>query len=299
MAKMTDTQKCRCFLWMTNMLRARKYTREELSELMLEQSFYQDQPILDRKTFRRFLDNIEELYGVNVEMDSHRRYYIPRPCFRSDFQEFVDDALALMEIKDANKSFEDQVYLDPIPVVDPWLTPIGRALSSHNKIHLIYKKFEHKENDEYILEPLALRRSKQRWYLLAYKAPGERRTFSFDRIVSLQVLKEKFKPYTDFSAKEHYKHAVGVYVDGYPIEQVIIRTTSKWANYIRTNPISPEQEEVHNEDGTSTFTLKVRVNVELENELITMVPEIDIIQPLSLRERIVERLHLLEPMKIE
>ena len=290
MAKMTDIQKCRCFLWLINTLRSHRYTRAELTDLMMEQSFFQDQPELDRKTFRRFLDNVEELYGVEVLMDANKAYYIPNTKYRSDFQEYVDDALALMQLKGVDQSIEDNVILDPIPVAEPWLTPLGNAIIKQKKVHLTYKKFDHKEPEEYVLSPLALRQSKQRWYLLATKSEGEIRTFCFDRIVNAKILNEKSFVDKSFNAKEFYKYALGVYVTGYPIESVKIKASERLANYIRTNPLSPDQEETRNIDGSSTFSIKIRINVELENVIMTMLPDVEILEPASLREKIQSRM---------
>ena len=83
----------------------------------------------------------------------------------------------------------------------------------------------------------------RRWYLLA-RTEGVFKTFSLDRMLSLEMTEERFEMIKDFSPEKYYGEYFGVLTDGTPMAHVVLRAYGRTADYLRTLPLHDSQQEL-------------------------------------------------------
>ena len=113
---------------------------------------------------------------------------------------------------------------------------------------------------------------------------------AFDRIVKFSRANVAFIPNTDIDFSEYFKDIVGVTVPKeHPIaEKVVLKFDPARFPYIVSKPIHPSQEVLSEEECTLQIT--VRPNKELEAALFSYGPQVEVLEPLWLRQQIEEKI---------
>jgi predicted DNA-binding transcriptional regulator YafY len=116
------------------------------------------------------------------------------------------------------------------------------------------------------------------------------RTFSLDRIKSFRLLEESFSFPKDFNLEDYLQTAFHV-MRGEPTK-VKVRFASRAAHVVRERIWHPSQELRELVDGSVDLSLEVPINYEIVSWILGFGSAAQVIQPLSLRKRIIEELLL-------
>ena len=165
---------------------------------------------------------------------------------------------------------------------------LAQAIIHKYPIKLVYKPFNGKEL-EINVHPYHLRQYNQRWYLFAYtETKREIYNYPLDRIVSVEHLSKAYIP-TDINFDEHFDDIVGTTnLVEKQVEKIILRVSKFSFDYIRTKPMHWSQTVLKNTvtDTTIDIQLKVKQNKELEMLILSFGNAIEVIEPMSLRNKI-------------
>ena len=160
-------------------------------------------------------------------------------------------------------------------------------------IELEYQPFG-KEDRIVKVSPYYLKQYNNRWFLIARREGYTYLSnYAIDRIVNITELADTFVPLDDdFSFEEYFGDVVGVSVTNSPVEDVVLHVTDKALGYIVTKPLHESQSTRPEplEDGRWKITLKVQENYELMSLLRSFGDGIEVVQPLSLRDKMKEML---------
>ena len=151
---------------------------------------------------------------------------------------------------------------------------------------LSYQAFYESETKEYTVNPLFLREYQNRWYLIVDKNEGrENTTFAFDRIQQLHILKNTFN--SQPVNKKLFQNTIGViYSD--TIENVVLWFSPLQAKYVKTLPLHSSQQLMSEDEKGAVFSLKVNINLELEQLIKAYGSAVRVLQPESLKQTIIE-----------
>ena len=83
---------------------------------------------------------------------------------------------------------------------------------------------------------------------------------------------------------------IGVTVPGEDAEDIVIKVTGKRFNYIRTKPLHLSQRIIEEAEGYAIISINVKVNKELESLILSFGDDVEVISPVSFRERIAEKI---------
>ncbi len=178
-------------------------------------------------------------------------------------------------------SFEDGSKKDA-----EFFMPLFNAITNKQAVRLVYQKFG-AEPTERLVHPYFLKQYRRRWYTFVH---DERREgivcFALDRILSAVVQPDEPFVETDVDFNHYFDDIVGVtnYADG-SVERVVLRVDPWVANYLQTSPIHPSQHITHDGQGEWTVTLDVKLNHELEQELLFYGEHVRVVVPEALREK--------------
>ncbi len=174
-----------------------------------------------------------------------------------------------------------------------YFTHLYEAIASHQVVLLKYHKFEGNSWDR-IVHPYQLRQYNNRWFLVG-KEPSLCEmlplvVIPLDRIDSFKVSDAiTFEPYNG-EIDECFKNIVGVSLRfNTPCQHIVFKAFSVIASYIETKPIHHSQMIVERHDEFTIFSLDLIPNYEFETIMMSYADNCEILEPLSLRKKLVIR----------
>ena len=192
-------------------------------------------------------------------------------------------------------SVRDRILMEDAPAGEEFLEPIIRAMKTGHRLRMGYQKFE---NEGYVKTvcPYALKRSQQRWYLLALNDQNQMRCYALDdRMNMMEPTDETFEMPEDFSAEAYFADYFGVLTLNEPMTHVVVRAYDRTPHYLRTLTLHHSQQELASGDCYTDFSFDIRPTGDFLNKLISL-RGIEVLEPAEIRlktkDMIAEMLHL-------
>ncbi len=230
----------------------------------------------------------EELQGLEMSL-GFLQQYTSLPTIKL-FEESITRMAA--SVKKSRESFKNDLLFsekDKKYVGVQYMQEIVNAIRDKHILKLKYQSFATGKLKEHTIHPYFIKEYSGRLYLIANDvAPGKAQkflTFSFDRVLGVDCLQQKFKEqYLDKA--NYFSNALGVSnVDDVP--QIIkIKCHPTQANYLKSQPIHHTQEIILDNSQEFTFTLKLVINLELKMRILSMGDKAKVIAPSNLVEEI-------------
>lgn len=175
-----------------------------------------------------------------------------------------------------------------------FLSDLIDATVNHQPLSILYRTYKGKEMAT-VIHPYYIKQYNNRWFLFGLE---ENKKYgdciankALDRIVKCAPDKKtSFIPNTEINFQEFFKDIVGVTIpDDHPIpEKVILRFDEQRFPYIVSKPIHPTQEVIDESD--HTIELFVRPNKELEAQIFSFGPQVEVLKPDWLRRQVSKRI---------
>ena len=167
---------------------------------------------------------------------------------------------------------------------------IADAIRHQYPIKLWYKPYNQPEAIHHV-HPYHLRQFNNRWFLLAYCEESKAiYNYPIDRIKQIDHLSKEYIP-TDIDFDEYFDDIVGVtnYQEN-TVQEILLRVDKKSIDYIRTKPFHATQRELkeREKEHSVVLSLEVKENTELIMLLLSYGDAIEVIAPLSLRQKMKE-----------
>lgn len=240
------------YIWLIDTInRTGHITLEEINDrwIRTEQSGGES---MHRNTFRRHLDNIEEMFDICIECDPRTySYHIGNKSGlrQNSLKRWMLSTMSVAGAVRESRSMQNRILLESVPSGDLFLMEVTRAMESGRTLKVRYQKFVDAEPYECELEPYCLKLFHQRWYLLAHRTD---RTYlaiyALDRMTYVTEGDGKFQLPEDFDAERYFSTMYGVYQPAAEEKavKVVLRTYKGEWNYLRTLPLHPSQVEIVN-----------------------------------------------------
>ena len=244
---------------------------------------------MNRVTFKRYKDAIEELFNLNIACDRKtNEYYIENEEIlkNNTLQYWMLDSLSVSNMLMESISMKDRILLENIPSGKEHLHLIINAMKQEKKLVMEYHKFGRTTGHHLTVEPYAVKVFKQRWYLMANDGKKEKpAVYALDRITSLKESTEAFQYPQECNAECFFKDCYGViYGTNDVAQRIVLRAYPPYINYIRTLPLHSSQKELESTDEYADFAYFLRPTFDFKQELLSQADEVEVLEPLSLRE---------------
>lgn len=185
--------------------------------------------------------------------------------------------------------FQHNPYLAGLEHLDE----LYRCITQKRVLKVRYKPFFENEM-AVIFHPWVLKQYNQRWYCIGLNQHLQKiYNLAVDRIIAVKELKHSYVENTDIDFEDYFDDVVGVTVHKeMAIEEVILEVNQELLPYILTKPIHPTQirSRKKKKDGCDTITLRVIPNFELESILLSFTPNVRVVKPVWLRDKILGKL---------
>lgn len=281
------------YVWLVSLIHRYGYiTLKEINYQWSRSSLNDDGTEMPERTFFHHRDAIQDMFGVTIKCDRVKGYYIEDSddVAGDSIRNWMLQSLSLSNVLKESKDMHSRILCEEVPSSQKWLTPIITAMKDECIIEMTYQSFNRDEPNTFEAEPYCVKMSQGRWYVLARSVYySEPRIYALDRILGLRQTTEKFELPRKFDAEEYFSGSYGTYTAGNP-ETVEIKVDSYQAKYLRSLPIHHSQEEIEATPEHSVFRFRIRPTYDFERALLSYGATLEVLKPLSLREKIIEEI---------
>ena len=273
-----------------NRLRQSPASFSEIAEkLEFESEFHGYNFNIAKRTFQRDIETIESLYGIMIRFDfSGNVWYIVEEDNTEANARLLEafDTFNALKITNRLPQFID--YEKRRPRGTENMSGLLHAIQNNLRIRFTYQKFWTDEKRTRYAEPLALKESINRWYVITWDVEKKDiRTFALDRLSELEITNEKFKRPKDFDVNEMFKHSFGI-ISGvnFEPEEVVLSFRKPQAEYIRSLPLHHSQKVIKETDKEIRFSLKLLITEDFIQEIVSHGPKVKVLQPEILKNEV-------------
>ncbi len=280
------------YVWLVETIyRAKRISLKELNRRWLENDMSDGQEIPER-TFHKWRIAVEELFGLDIvnEGRGDYRYYIENAdeLSNGNLRSWLFNTLSVSTLLQANLGMKDRILLEEIPEGKEYLPVIIEAMKENVQLLMTYQSYWRDEEHTFEVEPYCLKLFRQRWYLVARSAYYNKvLIYALDRVRQLQATEVRFTYPKDFQPDEYFDGCFGIIAgDGTKVETVRLKASAGQANYLRSLPLHPSQEETERNDAFSIFTLRIRPTFDFIQELLRQGEGVEVLSPVWLRKEV-------------
>jgi predicted DNA-binding transcriptional regulator YafY len=270
----------------------------DIEDYLLNSFEFQDANIKSYsiRTLQRDIKDIANLFNFDIhnKKKGDNRYYIEsRPVMEVDeYNQRLLESFQIMNAVNSQPDFAEFVYLET-------RTPRGiqnfydLLFAIRNKKILGFEYFKYKDQSvsSRKVHPMALKESKDRWYLIALDTKDEKlKAFGLDRISDLSVSKVGYKLQQKFNLKEHFKNAFGIMNLENEPEKIIIKSTKEQAEYFKSSPLHHSQQIQKETEKAVYFTYDLYPTYDFIQEILSFGNQVKVMEPRSLIIKVKETL---------
>lgn len=283
------------YLFIIRKLRTgRVATFKEIQEF-LEKEFdlIGDKVSISRRTFQRDLNEIRTIFNIDIQCNPEGRYYIEEDE-SNDFNTRILEGFDLFNALSSVRKKSPFILLEErCTLGTEHIYGLLHAIQNCFIVKFTHTKYWEDKVSQRTIKPFALKESKGRWYILSEDMADKRiKTFGLDRISNLEITQKTFSFPADFNPESYFKDCYGIITDEtIPIDDIILSFDEVQARYIKSFPLHHSQNEIEAVNGEYTIKLKLRPSIDFIMELLSHGDKVRVIEPDSLKKRIVEILN--------
>ena len=285
------------YIWLLNtVLQEKQMTFEEISRRW-QLSNIGDGRSIPLRTFHQHRTAVEELFGVEIRCNTSNgyKYYIANPeVLKNDkTRKWLLNSFNLSNMITAGHNMKDRILFEDIPHGTEYLQTIIDAMQQSKELAIDYQPF-YGHRASYTIQPYAMKAYHQRWYVLGYiKELNAIRNIALDRLLEMTITEESFSFPEDFNAEKYYENTVGIFVnDDLSPVKVKLKVYGYQIEYLRSLPLHKSQRETLSKYGEfCVFEYKLCLTPELSSQILAMGENIEVLEPIELREEIMSRLN--------
>jgi len=209
---------------------------------------------------------------------------LPQFDWVEEIQVRLEETFKLKSSSINTVGFEQNQYLKGLN----HFSSLFNAIQNQQVLKINYKSFKNNNFVEYIIHPWYLKQYNNRWFLFGFNAEFNSITnLAIDRIETIEDSKIDYIVNNQINFEEYFEDVVGVSIyNNSEVEVVIIKASNNVFPYIESKPIHGSQRVINKDINDVTIELKLKINHELMALLFSFMDAIDIMEPLSLRNRI-------------
>ena len=281
------------YIWeVSTIYRARRITLKEINEKWRDSPYYDGKDI-PRRTFDYHRKEVEMIFDLNIVCDKHdNTYHIEDDDgYRNgEVRRWLINSFAMTSVIREGRELENRISLEQIPSAEPFLSIVIQAMRENKILDLHYQSYERETPTVHMLHPYAVKLFKQRWYVIGLSEKKNRiLIFSMDRIQELIITEQKYCYPKQFSIHDYYRDSFGIIIDDkLESQRIRLKVMNNQACYFRSLPLHPSQKEIENHSEYSVFEYWLKPTYDFEQEILSHREDVEVLEPVQLREIIKE-----------
>lgn len=269
-------------------------TLTDINDLWCRSALNEDGTPLPPRTFHNHREAILDTFGIEIKFDKTLGYFISNEDMNEGgIRSWLMTSLSVNNLINESASLRDRIILENIPSGEQYLKQIINAMKEGKMLEMEYRKFEDLQNSRVIIAPYCVKLFKQRWYVVGKPSDKrEPRIYALDRVQGLLQTRREFKVPEKFDAEKYFTNWFGIVHDeiNYKPETVRLKVWDRQRHYFRTLKLHHSQYEEETHGDWSVFRYFMAPTWDLEQELLQLNDCVEVLEPQSLRERMMEHI---------
>lgn len=198
----------------------------------------------------------------------------------------LDDSFNLNRDSQNIIGFEENEFLKG----KEFISILYDAIHYKRVLTIEYQSFKSDEIQNFVIHPYYLKQYNNRWFLFGKNKSFDNLTnLPLDRMLAIEETDVAYVESTlDF--EEYFDDVVGVTINEAKVEKVILKVANTSINYIKTKPLHGSQKIKEKSEKDTIIELEIIPNYELESLILSFGENMTVLKPLSLKERINNRI---------
>lgn len=278
-------------IWLVDYLMDNGATLKDIEKAWSRSSLY-EKPV-PRTLFHLYRRKTEEIFGIDIVCDRRtNKYYIKnQDILKTDpLKNWLLSSMSAVTTIERSKALSNRIMLEPTYGGEGFLPQITEAMSVNCCLQIVYKPFWHDEPYQFVLDPYFIRLFKQRWYLIGFSHKHhEVRTFAFDRMKKVEMLKETFSMPEGADVKSFFLNSFGIMQqDNIPVSSIRLRFIAEQGMYIKTKPLHHSQHLLSMDSDYMVFEYRLRPTFDFFQEVLSYGSDVEVLAPDSFRQQVAE-----------
>ena len=178
------------------------------------------------------------------------------------------------------------IHFAPRKVEPKHFQLIAGALLDSKRLHLRYLNRDRKEHTERIISPQQLVHYRENWILDAWcHTRNGIRSFALEAVVDVRVVDESSLDVSEEKMQEHFSSGYGIFA-GQAAHRARLKFTPERAQWVSKETWHHDQSSEFLEDGSYILEIPYSSDQELLMDLLRHSPEVEILGPPELRQRL-------------
>ena len=173
-----------------------------------------------------------------------------------------------------------------------YLSSLLAAIKAHQNLGLKYHSRSSGEVKSYVIRPYYLKQYRGHWYLLAYDCLAKKiKNYALSRIQALSASEQVFANIPTFKSDDFFKYALGIYVyEEDEAEFISLKFPKTYLSYVQNWPVHKQQYVDEQKDDYFILKFWSYVGPDLYEKIYSYIPFVEVLEPLSLRNEIADKL---------
>ena len=263
--------------------RSGEATFKEINDYLEKESEFLDRPFsISNRTFIRDLNEIRTLFKIDIEYDFSKGVYFIAEDQHSDLNNRMLESIETINSLKMVGDIARYMFFEKRKAHGTHhFYGLIHAIKNRIVLRLIHQKYDHDEPTERLAEPLALKESKGRWYLLA-KDQNDRKikTFGLDRILDFQTTANRFDYPVNLDVNKIFRYCFGVInPDDIQPEEIVLSFEPEQGKYIKSYPIHESQIVLTDNEKELQIKLTLFITHDLIMEILSYGMSVKIVAP--------------------
>ena len=244
-----------------------------------------------RETWYNCFKEIAAIFGVQIEVNRETHLWSitnPSALRGQELQNWMLSTLCFNMLIQECLSLNDRIRLEEFPSENRRLRPIVDAMKNKSKLFMTYQKYNCAEEKSYIIAPYFIASYKHRFYLIGRSEEnGKIQTFSFDRMVELDITSDKFRFPRGMNAKKFFMWCYGIMQPSDDMEPctITVRAKGDARYYLSDVPLHHSQRLYKETEEYADFILTIYPTNDFIGDILQQQSRLEIISPQWLREK--------------
>lgn len=290
---MSKQQYIKRYYLIINELRRKPSTFVEIQDYLQRQSEFDSTNYeLSIRTFQREIKEIEANYDIVIKYDKNKRVYEIIHDENGIRNERLMETFDIIDAIKISNSLSNHLILEKRrPLGTNNMNLFIHAIKNNLEVNFNHQKFWDADKKFRITRPLALKESRNRWYLIALDTKDNiMKTFGLDRITDLEITKKKFVSLENYNPDKAFRDSFGIISGEKEAQKILLSFTFKQGKYIKSLPLHHSQKIIIDNENEYRIELFMRPTYDFVMELLSIGDQVKVLEPESLKDEIKNKL---------
>jgi predicted DNA-binding transcriptional regulator YafY len=231
-----------------------------------------------------------KFYGACLELYSSSGIF-------KDFSSAIEKIISGISLRQRLKKETDpDLIIQTDTVFDTagsnWLELFVIAIDEKTNVRFDYGKYNStEEKQQRIISPYLLKEYRNRWYVIGMSVvENQIKTFALERVSNCHHFGGDYVKDDTFDPESYFKHCFGITALNEPVQHVVLEFSKAQIPYIKSVPIHPTQNILHETQNSLKINIDVVPSYELYEYILGKIPDVKVVSPASVVEHILKQI---------